>query len=227
MHFRTLQPKVAMLPQVGFLPHLFCSMIVRTGAPAKLKGDDQVPYWYLSGSWLKQETVPWHAGEKRAMTPAEGVAWLAGECARAKASKRARRGSDEGKKKRKKRKRGARGALEAELEAARGQAKAAKAELEELKQQQRAEEERSQVAASGAKKPTPDDEAAAGITILEAMASMSFARTGALKIAAVKALASASTSLGQSAVKALELASASLGRTAAGALKRPCFLKAY
>ena len=81
-----------MLVLLMLLKHarLYCCRLVYPGVPSKLKGDDQVPYYYMSGSWLKQDVIPWNAEEKRAMTPAEGVDWLIKEASRVKSKKRER-----------------------------------------------------------------------------------------------------------------------------------------
>ena len=51
--------------------------------PTRQKNDKQTPYWFSAGgSWQRQGDVPWLEEQRRAMTPAEGVAWLAAACGR-------------------------------------------------------------------------------------------------------------------------------------------------
>ena len=57
--------------------------LLEAGVPKRQKSDKDIPYWYGEHSWSKVEEVPWNAGEKRAMTPAEGIGWLAAVRSRA------------------------------------------------------------------------------------------------------------------------------------------------
>ena len=43
----------------------------------KNKSDSLIPFYYDEGSWNQMSAVPWHKPEKRCMTPAEGVTFLA------------------------------------------------------------------------------------------------------------------------------------------------------
>ena len=66
--------------------------LLAAGCPKKLKSDrdKNVPSYYsVGGSADGRGEVPWNVAEKRAMTPAEGVEWLANE--REKALARSRR----------------------------------------------------------------------------------------------------------------------------------------
>ena len=63
--------------------------MLEVGCPKRLKSyqDPAVPFFYsVGGSWESQGQVPWNAVVKRAMTPAEGIEWLATELAEAKAA---------------------------------------------------------------------------------------------------------------------------------------------
>ena len=54
--------------------------LIDAGCPKKLKSheDNSVPFFYsCGGSYERQGHVPWSVAEKRALTPAEGVEWLA------------------------------------------------------------------------------------------------------------------------------------------------------
>ena len=53
--------------------------LLDAGVPSRLKPDRYVPWYYGEASYTSQEEIPWHVEAKRALTPAEGVAWLASE----------------------------------------------------------------------------------------------------------------------------------------------------
>lgn len=36
-----------------------------------------MPYFYGRDSWRREAVLPWNAEERRALTPAEGIDWLA------------------------------------------------------------------------------------------------------------------------------------------------------
>ena len=46
--------------------------------PTKEASDD-IPFYYDGDSWAGRLEIPWHEGERRAMTPAEGITLLATE----------------------------------------------------------------------------------------------------------------------------------------------------
>jgi hypothetical protein len=71
--------------------------LVEANVPSKRRTNDNTAYYYQSNSWMQYNEVPWVYGNgggsganNRAMTPAEGVQWLAGELKKAKAKPRAR-----------------------------------------------------------------------------------------------------------------------------------------
>ena len=53
--------------------------LLDAGVPSRLKPDRYVPWYYGEASYTSQEKIPWNVEAKRALTPAEGVAWLASE----------------------------------------------------------------------------------------------------------------------------------------------------
>ena len=53
--------------------------LLDAGVPSRLKPDRYVPWYYGEASYANQEEIPWNVEAKRALTPAEGVAWLASE----------------------------------------------------------------------------------------------------------------------------------------------------
>ena len=53
--------------------------LLDAGVPSRLKPDRYVPWYYGERSYASQEEIPWNVEAKRALTPAEGVAWLASE----------------------------------------------------------------------------------------------------------------------------------------------------
>ena len=53
--------------------------LLDAGVPSRLKPDRYVPWYYGERSYASQEEIPWDVEAKRALTPAEGVAWLASE----------------------------------------------------------------------------------------------------------------------------------------------------
>ena len=53
--------------------------LLDAGVPSRLKPDRHVPWYYGEASYTSQEKIPWNVEAKRALTPAEGVAWLASE----------------------------------------------------------------------------------------------------------------------------------------------------
>jgi len=50
--------------------------LLEAGVPSKRKRSCDTPFYYEASSWAAMEEVPWLEAERRAMTPAEGVAWL-------------------------------------------------------------------------------------------------------------------------------------------------------
>jgi seryl-tRNA synthetase len=60
------------------------SALLEAGVPKRQKTDESVPYWYGEHSWAGREDIPWNEGEKRAMTPSEGIQWLSLELQTAK-----------------------------------------------------------------------------------------------------------------------------------------------
>ena len=50
--------------------------LLEAGVPTKLKRSYDTPFFYEANSWEALGDVPWLEAERRAMTPAEGVAWL-------------------------------------------------------------------------------------------------------------------------------------------------------
>ena len=55
--------------------------LIAAGVPVLWKSDSQIPHWYSGGgSWQAKGKVPWLAEKRRAMTPAEGIGWLAAKC---------------------------------------------------------------------------------------------------------------------------------------------------
>ena len=53
--------------------------LLDAGVPSRLKPDRYGPWDYGERSSASQEEIPWNVEAKRALTPAEGVAWLASE----------------------------------------------------------------------------------------------------------------------------------------------------
>jgi hypothetical protein len=51
--------------------------LLEVGVPKKQKNDKDIPYWYGECSWASAADIPWNVDAKRAMTPAEGINWLA------------------------------------------------------------------------------------------------------------------------------------------------------
>ena len=50
--------------------------LLEAGVPSKRKRSCDTPFFYEANSWEDLGEVPWLEAERRAMTPAEGVAWL-------------------------------------------------------------------------------------------------------------------------------------------------------
>ena len=53
--------------------------LLEAGVPSKQKAVEQTPWCYLGNSAACLDNIPWDTHSKRAITPAEGVAWLARE----------------------------------------------------------------------------------------------------------------------------------------------------
>ena len=51
-------------------------VLLETDVPQRLKNEEDIPSFYGCDSWRNQGQIPWHVEEKRAMTPAEAIAWL-------------------------------------------------------------------------------------------------------------------------------------------------------
>ena len=51
--------------------------LLAAGVPSRQKSDKDIPQYYARKPWASSDVVPWNVGERRAMTPAEGVEWLA------------------------------------------------------------------------------------------------------------------------------------------------------
>ena len=51
--------------------------LLSAGVPSKTKPDKDVPFYYGCDSWRSKGEIPWNSEEGRAMTPSEGVLWLA------------------------------------------------------------------------------------------------------------------------------------------------------
>ena len=58
------------------------AFLLEAGVPTRQETGKDVLYRYGEHSWSRAEEVPWNMEEKRAMTPAEGIEWLAVEKAR-------------------------------------------------------------------------------------------------------------------------------------------------
>ena len=57
--------------------------LIEAGVPAKQKSDNDIPQFYACNSWEGQSVVPWNAGDKRVLYPAEGIEWLSAQSAAA------------------------------------------------------------------------------------------------------------------------------------------------
>ena len=53
------------------------SAMLEAGLPSKQKTDAHVPTYFQTNSWTSRQQTPWNDAAKRAMTPAEGIQWLA------------------------------------------------------------------------------------------------------------------------------------------------------